>query len=229
MALTQIKSSNITDGTIVNADVSASAAIASTKLSGVESGLTSVQTFTVSGTWTKPTGITKVIIEVQGGGGSGGKRNATTSSMGGGGGGGYARKFLDVSSISTSTITVGVGGVSQTTNDTNGITGGASSWADGTNTITGNGGTGGEGTSAYGRKAGGTGVGGDFNIQGGSGTAGGGSNRGGDSFYGTGGMTIWIGQMTSDVPSGYGGGSGGAYQLNSDAGTPGIVYVQEYK
>ena len=37
MPLTKIKSLGITDGTIVNADISASAAIASTKLSGVTS------------------------------------------------------------------------------------------------------------------------------------------------------------------------------------------------
>ena len=35
-----INSANITDGTIVNADINASAAIASTKLSGVTSGIT---------------------------------------------------------------------------------------------------------------------------------------------------------------------------------------------
>ena len=68
-----IKSANIEDGAIVNADVNSSAAIVASKLSGVESGLTSVQTFTSSGTWTRPTGITKVIVEVQGAGGSGGK------------------------------------------------------------------------------------------------------------------------------------------------------------
>ena len=56
MALTQIKSSNITDGTIVNADVNATAAIASTKLSGVESWSYSSGTsiYTTSGTWTRP-------------------------------------------------------------------------------------------------------------------------------------------------------------------------------
>jgi len=195
------------------------------------SGLASVQVFTTLGsqTWTRPTGITKVMIEVQGGGGSGGKRNSNGAAMGGGGGGGYAKKFLDVSSIASATIVVGIGGASQTTNDTNGNDGGDSSWTDGTNTVTGNGGTGGEGTTAYGRKAGGTGVGGDFNIQGGSGTAGGGSNRGGDSFYGTGANNIWTGQMTSDAPSGYGAASGGAYQLNSDAATQGIVIITEYK
>ena len=40
-----INSTNITDGSIVNADISASAAIASTKLSGVTSGITMVDTW----------------------------------------------------------------------------------------------------------------------------------------------------------------------------------------
>ena len=39
-----------------------------------ESGLTSVQTFTSSGTWTRPSGVTKVIVEVQGGGSSGNQK-----------------------------------------------------------------------------------------------------------------------------------------------------------
>ena len=55
MPLTKIQSLGITDGTIVNADINASAAIASTKLSGVASGLTEADQwrlttgFTVSG------------------------------------------------------------------------------------------------------------------------------------------------------------------------------------
>ena len=195
------------------------------------SGLASVQVFTTLGSqpWTRPTGITKVIVEVLGGGGSGGKRNSNGAAMGGGGGGGYAKKLLDVSSIASATIVVGAGGASQTTNDTNGNAGVASSWSDGTNTITGNGGTGGEGTTPYGRKVGGTGVGGDFNVQGGTGTAGGGSNYAGSTIYGEGGCNIWTGQMTTDPPSGYGAGSGGGYQVNTDAGGQGIVIVTEYK
>jgi len=35
-------------------------------INGFDSGLASVQVFTSSGTWTRPTGITKVIMEVQG-------------------------------------------------------------------------------------------------------------------------------------------------------------------
>ena len=192
------------------------------------SGLASVQVFTSDDTWTRPTGITKVIVEVQGAGGAGCKSQSNTTKGVGGGGGGYAKKFLDVSSISTSTITVGDGGAAQATNDTAGAAGEASSWADGTNTITGNGGPGGTFT-AYGRVAGGTATGGDINMQGGSGIAGGMSETAGDSFYGQGGYMKWTGQQTDDTASGYGSGGAGSYQLTSGAGMPGIVIVTEYK
>ena len=192
------------------------------------SGLSSVQVFTSDDTWTRPTGITKVIVEVQGAGGSGCKSQSNTTKAVGGGGGGYAKKFLDVSSISTSTITVGDGGAAQATNDTAGNAGEASSWADGTNTITGNGGPGGTFT-AYGRVAGGTATGGDINIPGGSGVAGGMSETAGDSFYGQGGYMKWTGQGTADTAVGYGSGGGGAYQTTSGPGRPGIVIVTEYK
>ena len=71
--------------------------------------------------------------------------------------------------------------------------------------------------------------GGDLNIPGHRGPAGGGSNYGGDSHMGTGGVNIWVGQLTSDTVTGYGGGSGGGYQLNTPAGGHGVVIVTEYK
>ena len=57
MPLTKIQSLGITDGTIVNADINASAAIAGTKLSGVGKVLqvvstTKIDTFTLAGTST---------------------------------------------------------------------------------------------------------------------------------------------------------------------------------
>jgi hypothetical protein len=55
MPLTRIKSLGITDGTIVNADINASAAIASTKLSGL--GFTLGTKVTASGTEVSFTGI----------------------------------------------------------------------------------------------------------------------------------------------------------------------------
>jgi hypothetical protein len=240
MALTQIKSSNITDGTIVNADVNASAAIASTKLSGVESGLTSVQVFTSSGTWTRPTGITKVVVEVVGGGGSSGSGDVDWSYGGSGGSGGYARKFLDVSSISTSTITVGAGGVKNA-----GTAAGASSWADGTNTITG--GAGGNGTNGvhpspeHGTGGlGGTASGGDLNMPGSSGCIGQTANRGmtQGSYLSTGGHGDVIQRTQSDygaatVGKSYGGGAGAGGGNNATVdgadGGVGVVYVSEYK
>jgi len=217
------------------ATIDASAATAT----GFDSGLASVQTFTSSGTWTRPSGITKVIMEVQGAGGSG-SGSPNGEDCNGGGAGGYAKKFLDVSSISTSTITVGAGGAG-VTGGTGGVVnggnaGGASSWADGTNTVTGNGGTGGS-LSHYAGTEGATATGGDINIKGGSGyqiLGSYGGFRGGSSILGNGGMGKYVGRGTSGwPPSGYGAGSGSVFNdsgsYTSDTGGAGIVIVWEYK
>jgi len=207
--------------------------------SGFDSGLASVQTFTSSGTWTRPSGITKVIMEVQGAGGSG-SGSPNGEDCNGGAAGGYAKKFLDVSSISTSTITVGAGGagVEGASGVINaGNDGGFSKWADGTNTITANGGDGGS-LSHYAGTEGATATGGDINIQGGDGwsieySAYTGS-RGGFSFLGTGGHGKGYGKSTSGwPPRGYGAGSGSvsnwSSSYTSDTGGAGIVIVWEYK
>ena len=204
------------------ATIDASAATAT----GFAAGLNSVQTFTSSGTWTRPAGITKVIMEVQGAGGSGSAHASTASLIGGGSGGGYARKLLDVSSISTSTITVGAGGAGVT--GAVGNAGGLSKWADGSNNIIGNGGNGATHAS-YNCVVGGTATGGDVNIQGGTGTW---FNytktTGGNSILGLGGCGGYNVVADSD-PTGYGGGSGGCYVIATAAGTGGIVIVWEYK
>ncbi len=191
------------------------------------SGLSSVQTFTSSGTWTRPTGITKVIVEVQGAGGSGSSSaHPNDLQQGPGAGGGYAKKFLDVSSISTSTITVGAGGAGVTA--AVGNAGGLSKWADGSNNIVGNGGNGGT-LSNYNCVVGGTGTGGDINIQGGTGLW---FNymksSGGHSILGHGGCGGYN-TIAPSSASGYGGASGGNYVAASLAGTNGIVIVTEYK
>ena len=220
-----IKSANIEDGAIVNADVNASAAITASKLSGVESGLTSVQTFTSSGTWTKPTGITKVIVEVQGAGGSGSVTTETANN--GGGGGGYAKKLIDVSSISTATVTVGAGGASNASSGGN--AGGASIWSDGTNTITCNGGSGGATTIGVGT-AGGSASNGDININGGRGQP---QSyyycSGGDSILGNSGQGGFGTYSVDQAPTGYGSGTGGHFNGTALAATNGIVIVTEYK
>jgi hypothetical protein len=205
---------------------------ASATSSGFDSGLASVQTFTSSGTWTRPSGITKVIMEVQGAGGSG-SGSPNTEDVTGAGAGGYAKKFLDVSSISTSTITVGAGGVGVSGTGVNaGNAGGNSSWADGTNTITGTGGAGGVLTHDS-PTEGSTATGGDINIQGGDGLARylGDQFTGGDSTLGHGGMGKATTRTTvARLPRGYGAGSGGAYNTgSSETGGAGIVIVWEYK
>ena len=197
-------------------------------------GLTSVQTFTSSGTWTKPSGITKVMVEVQGAGGSGTKGN-TNGNKNGGGGGGYARKLIDVSSISTATVTVGSGGAGSTSVAVTGADGGDSIWSDGTNTVTGFGGEAGIGTTVvYDVGFGGSATGGDLNVSGGMGGSSLGSNTGGGSFLGiiphtqyaasrAGGLDGILGSGGSSVHSTYPaaarGGNGG----------DGIVIVTEYK
>jgi len=137
-------------------------------------GFKGVQVFTSSGTWTRPTGVNNVLIFVTGGGGG-----ASSGGSFSGGSGGTAMKRLDVTGISSSTITVGTGGL------TTGGSGGSSSWADGTNTITGGGGSlGNVGTAS----------GGDVNMSGTSSYLGGspsfwGTNLGGGGAPGAGGSS----------------------------------------
>ena len=56
----------------------------------VQGGFASHQIFESSGTWTKPTGITKVRVTVTGGGGGGGSGTNSYNQGGGGGGGAKA-------------------------------------------------------------------------------------------------------------------------------------------
>jgi hypothetical protein len=82
------------------------------------------QTFTASGTWTKPASGTYAIVRCWGGGGSGGKG---TNGGGGGGGGGFWVRTLKMSDLpSTVSVTIGAGGAAQTTVNTAGNNGGNS-------------------------------------------------------------------------------------------------------
>ena len=196
--------------------------------SGFTSGIVGVSTFTSSGTWTKATreaalGVTikRVIVEVQGAGG-GGKRKDTDPWGSCGGSGAYAKKLIDVSSISSATVTVGAAGPRGASNNASGGAGGASSWADGTNTVTANGGAGGADSASSGPTA----SGGDINIGGGASIVGQ-SNHGYDSFLGLGGRHLGY-EATAIAPTGYGGSGGGsrASASNTDGGA-GIVIVTE--
>ena len=201
-------------------------------------GLLSVQIFTSSGTWTKPAGVTKIKVMGVGGGGSGGEANWSQEfSGGGGGGGGYFDKFMDVSSISSVTVTIGAGAAG--TNN-HGQLGGNTTFG---SYCTGEGGSGGRSTydSSNGAE-GGSATGGDMNTYGGGGGAGAAagnahgvnfSGQGGASFFGGGGRGCTRYAQTTAAAAYGSGGSGGAAngtgtQKNGNAGQNGIIIVEEY-
>jgi|21_taG_2_1085346.scaffolds.fasta_scaffold04928_1 hypothetical protein len=217
---------------------------ASATTSGFDSGLANRQVFTSSGTYTKTSGVTKIIVEVQGAGGGSGASEWPYMVGGPGGGGGYANKFIDVSSISSSTITIGAGGAGGSSTGA-GSNGGNSIYADGTNTVTGNGGGGGgkaSNNSANGvAGSGNTGVGGDFNIEGQRGSMTAPVNpantinpsaNGGSSFYGLGAVQKKYNTPLARSGTGYGAGASANWSNVSQEGadgTDGIVIITEYK
>jgi len=200
-------------------------------------GLAGVQVYTSVGsgnTWTKSSrestlGVTiaKVIVEVQGGG-AGGSKDATGTEQIGGSAGGYAKKLLDVSGVTSATITVGAGGAGATATNNPGGDGTDSSWVDSVHTdVKGLKGVGGN-TAGTG-PAGGLGTGGDINIQGGRG----GmyiNGQAGSSQFGHGGQN-WsiVSNMNDAVGYGAGGGSVETGAGDGGDGGQGIVVVWEYK
>ena len=214
-------------------------AIDGSNLTGVGGGLQSMQVFTSSGTWTKPSGVTKVKVYVTGGGGGGGGVSGSDDIAAGGGAGGTAIEVIDVSSVSTVSVTVGTGG-SGGNDDADGSAGGTSSFG---SYCSGNGGGGGK-YGNYGHVYGGGGggaSGGDINITGGdgvngrdeiySGTYESSFGNGGASFWGGGGRGAVWNTYQARVGQAYGSGGGGANALASGQGglgKDGIVVVEEY-
>lgn len=172
------------------------------------------KTFTANGTFTVPSGITKVYVRMVGGGGGGGGGD-TVIKGGGGGAGGYGEMMVDVSATTSVGITIGGGGAGASVGT--GATGGTTYFSTFFNCT---GGTGGA------ENIGSGGVGGtcnsDFlNIPGGKGLGGFGNST---SFAavtaGGGGASAFGGEGA------YGGGGGGAYGTGAgDNGTAGIVVI----
>lgn len=201
---------------------------------------TTVRVYTASTTWSKPSNLSYVVVEVQAGGGGGGAaRDSGTSSEGaggGGGGGGYCKKQILASSLSTTeAITVGVGGTAGALGGTGG-TGATSSFG---SHCSANGGTGGGEDTVFG--TGGTATGGDLNIQGGAGNPGQDngetaapmfSGKGGDSRLGFGGAFLRTSGSGNNGQL-YGGAGGGGLTLDNGSydggvGAQGVVIVTEY-
>lgn len=192
------------------------------------------QTFTASGTWTKPTSGNFVKIECIGGGG-GGSRVHNTYGNGGGGGGYNFTEILFIDAPASAAVTIGAGGAGCNTNNCSGVVGGNTTFGAiltaygggaGGASWTGGGGGGMKGAGSNSSSVGGAGYEGsntaspDGVTRGGNGyfTDGYSSYPAGNSFYGGGGGGGANGNSsvyTRGGGSAYGGGGGGAVRYNN--------------
>ena len=165
-----------------------------------------MQVYATAGTYTFtiPSGVTKIMVEVWGGGGGGGNGSTATSGwISSGGAGGYGKEILTVAAGNSYTVIVGSGGTS------GGGIGGNSSFG---SLISATGGTGGMSIGTYQIPVGGTSSA-TFNISGGqgvwTGTSVGWGATGAASYGGAGGAGAANGISSTDGCSpGGGGGSG---------------------
>ena len=166
-------------------------------------GVTSIReaVFTASGSWTCPTGVTKVLLDGSGGGG-GGACGASSAANGNGGGGAASvtGQLITVVPGTVYTITVGNGGAGGTSSTPTGGDGGTSSFG----TLVSLPGGGGGSRTAVGAAGGSGGISGQagyfFNNTGFSGA-------GGGSLLGGGGAGSWA-NLPGQTPGQFGGGGG---------------------
>ena len=139
-------------------------------------GIQSCQVFTSNGTWNRPSGVSKIKVQVVGGRGGG------TGHGESGGSGGFAEEIINVTSISSVSINIGGGGGGVNYHNSAG-NGGTTSFGPYLSA------GGGEGARRVGGHSGGrpgTGSGGNFNQYGGGGNGHNhlGGGLGGESFFG---------------------------------------------
>lgn len=190
--------------------------------------LLSISTFAASGTWTKPSGCTNIVVKVVGGGGGGAAYCES------GGAGGFSEKRIDVTAITTVAVTVGAGGAQAAY--AGGNAGGTSSFGA---YCSATGGYGSNQNFSHSGGHGGIGSGGDINLYGGSGT--GHTNTSGTGALGNGGQSYWGGnnnivgrhqnpagdRNAAPGSGGCGGPTDNGYLGNS--GRAGLIVVWEYK
>lgn len=207
----------------------------------------SIQVFTSSGTWTKPSALVRVVVWVVGGGGGGGGAGVDTDAGSGGGGGGVTMEILENSALgATETITIGAAGSAGAAGDNDGTAGGTSSFGS-LNSATG-GGLGQKGSTGTLFAGGAGGVGADGTVNWTSQKGGSGSsaiaetdesphlitNAGGSSAmgFGAGGQARGV-NTAGDAGVLYGGGGAGGTRLATTdraggGGAAGIIIVEEY-
>lgn len=175
------------------------------------------QTFTTSGSFTVPSGVTSLKVEVWGAGGGGGGSTSNGSGGSGGGGGGYCSGVATGYS-GTQSIVVGTGGAGGTTSTTwNGSNGGNSSVFG----LIAYGGIGGKGNTGV-LGTGGSATGGTVNTKGGDGIKG--ASTGGAGGAGANGGAGGAGGSNAVGGSGVspGGGGGGGEYANGSSKTGGL-------
>ena len=186
-----------------------------------------VVTYTTSGTWTCPAGLTSVTVQCWGGGGAGGGvLSAALVGGGGGAGGSYARSILSVTPSASYNISVGA---AVTGGTGNGATGNPS-WFGASSTIYAQGGAGGTGAITGSSGSGGAGSInssiGDVRYPGGNGSAGtnssySGAGGGGAGSTGNGGNASG---RTAGSGTALNGGNGGAGRNTAGVGNSGSSY-----
>lgn len=206
-----------------------------------------MQIFTSSGTWTKPMGCTSIDVFVQAPGGGGAGVAGATSNVAvgaGGGGGGWAAKYgIDVTSVSSETVTAPAGGTGGAAGGNAGSNASSASFGSYCVATGGSGGTfSGTGTSAspVAGSSGGIGTTGDLLGAGAgspatfrfSGTAGNGGG-GGDARMSGGALYVVMGN-NGNTAQGYGGGGGGGCSNSTTTRSGGngagslIIVVEHY-
>jgi hypothetical protein len=213
----------------------ATAPILPFKLPALRPGFSTQQSFTGSGSFTVPAGVSRVKVRAIGGGGGGGG-NTTTGGGGGGGGGAYGEGVYSVTAGQTVSVAVGAAGAGGANNGGSvaGNTGGAGGASSFGAFLSAAGGTGGGGSLSGGQGdagQGGTASGGSINMAGGCGNAG--FNGGASGFGGIGGAAAGGGGgggASSGLPRAGGGpgggGAGGGGNFAGAAGAAGLVIVE---
>ena len=194
---------------------------------GSADNLTSMQVFTSSGTWNKPTGVRFIKVQVVGGGGGGSGHGES------GGSGGYSERVIDVTSVNSVSVSVS-GEVNGTYYSGAGDNGGSSSFG---SYCSASGGYGANRNNQHSGGLSGVGSGGNLNIYGGGGEShhSRGGNNGSRSYLGGGVAGGWPqgGNFSHNHQShsapGSGGGGAHYHGHRGSNGRPGMVIVEHYK